>query len=246
MSCLRPNPPDCPTNTQCPGKDGCIPGVCPDFSIKRNDTMPPFRVSVTDENGDPMDLTGLVLEASMWAKAKLARNITATDTSIRLAKDIGFEQALVDDIIVMDRVRSPEHMRITGFDEVNNLILVERGFNSTVPSAYRRNTGLKIFRFMSSPGTTEMVLDNQTQIDGTVVCDQLIESFLVYNWDVRDTCVPGCFCFEFKLLSVDPNSIVIPSVIPDCFLGIGVQWARRFPLCGDFIIKVCNSPTSEM
>lgn len=246
MSCLRPTPPACPVNSQCPDKFGCIPGVCPNFIIKRFDTLPPFRYSVTDDDGDPIDLTGLVLEANMWANASLRSAITATDTSIRLMGDIGFEQSLVDDIIIMSRVRSPEHMRITGFDEANKLVFVERGVNGTTPSAYARNTCLKIFRFISSPGETEMVYDDVQQVDGTILCDQLIESFLVYNWNVNDTCVPGCFHFEFKLLSIDPNSIVVPSVIPQCFLGIGVQSARRYPLCGDFIIKICDTPTAEI
>lgn len=246
MTCVRTTPPACPVNNQCPDKFGCIPGVCPNFTIKRFDTLPPFRYSVTDDDGNPIDLTGLVLEANMWANASLRSAISETDTSIRLMGDIGFEQSLVDDIIVMNRVRSPEHMRITGFDESNKLIFVERGVNGTTPSAYGRNTCLKIFRFISSPGETEMVFDDITQIDGTVLCDQLIESFLVYNWNINDTCVPGCFHFEFKLLSIDPNSIVVPSVIPDCFLGIGVQSVRRYPICGDFLIKICDTPTAEI
>ena len=65
----------CSKNVQgCPQTDGCIPGVCPDFMIKRHDTKPSFKILMEDCDG-PMDLTGLVLEASMWAKAKLKKDL---------------------------------------------------------------------------------------------------------------------------------------------------------------------------
>lgn len=243
MSCVNPISADCGVTPGCPSKDGCIPGVCPDFQIKRNDTRPPFKVSVEDADG-PLDLTGLILEANMWANAKLKKNITADSTSLAFADDIGFEQILPDDIIVMDRVRSPERMRVLGFNECEGLVDVERGYDGTTAQNWKRGTKIKIFRFMNSPGTTEMIYEDVVQVDGTKLCNQLAESLLVYDWTANDTCSPGCFSFEFKLLSVTTPS-EIPSVIPVCYSGLGVDWVRRFPACGEFVIKVCDSPTGE-
>jgi hypothetical protein len=246
MSCVSTNPPDCPINPQCPSKDGCFPGICPDFQIKRNDTVPPFRVSVEDENG-PINLTNLVLEASMWANAKLKKDITSLSTSIGFAGEIGFEQVLENDIIVVGSDgRSPEHMLVVGFDEVNKLIQVERGFNNTTVREWKKGTLLKSFRFINAPATTEMTFEDIGQIDGTTLCNQLSESFLIYEWSSRDTCAIGCFYFEFKLIKMlDHIPSVIPSFIPPCTSGFGVEWVRRFPVCGEFIIKVCQSPTAE-
>lgn len=243
MSCLNTSPPNCGSQPNCPDKFGCT-GQCPDFEIKRHDTMPSFKYSVEDEEGDPIDLTGLVLEASMWAKAKLKTDIDDNDTVIAFADGIGFEQALEDDVIVVDRVRSPEQMLIVSFDEVNKTITVERGYNGTTAAAVKKGTGLKIFRFRNSPATTEMTVEDVEQIDGTVETDVLQESFLVYEWSANDTCVPGCFWLEFKLMQM-ASVVEIPSVTPVCYSGDGVEWVRRFPACGELLIKICDSPTKE-
>ena len=224
---------------------GCPPGVCPDFQIKRHDTVPPFKYSVEDENGDPMDLTGLVLEANMWLCAKFKANVADNDTTFSLADNIGFEQILVGDIIIPDRVRSPEHMRVIGFDEDAKTIEVERGYNDTIPSAWKKGTPMRIFRILNAPAVTEMKYEDITQVDGCVLHDQLVESFLIYEWNANDTCVPGCFWFEFKLLKMATGPVVIPSVTPVCTSGVGVEWVRRFPVCGEFLIKICDSPTAE-
>jgi len=245
MSCLRPNPPSCGIRPRCPSKDGCPEGVCPDFQIKRNDTRPPFKVSVEDENG-PLNLKDLVLEANMWANAKLKSDILPTDTYIALADCIGFCQTLPGDIIVTNRVRCPEHMKVIGFDEDNKLIQVERGVNGTVADNWKRGTGLRIFRFMNAPATIEMIFDDVEQLDGTLSCDELQETFLVYEWIANDTCVPGCFWLEFKLLKMADGPVTIPSIIPICTSGVGVEWVRRFPQCGEFLIRICDSPTSEV
>lgn len=244
MSCVQTSPPGCAgAAPNCPQCDGCIPGVCPDFTIKRGDTKPVFRVSVEDENG-PLDLTGLVIEANMWANAKLKSNITALDTSLALADNIGFCQILPNDIILMNNVRSPEQMRITGFDEVNSLVFVERGFNSTAPLNWKKGSDMRIFRIMNGAAISEMVFDNITQVDGSVQCNVLVESDLIYEWQVNDTCAPGCFHFEFKILKMSAP-VIVPSVTQLCFLGVGVEWTRRFPPCGDFLVKVCDTPTTE-
>ena len=65
----------------CPDEYGCLSGKCPDFTIRRHDTKPAFKVKVEDCDG-PLDLTGLVLEATMWAKGKLKVAMDQDDTEI--------------------------------------------------------------------------------------------------------------------------------------------------------------------
>jgi hypothetical protein len=243
-------------NGGCPDEFNCD-GSCPDFQIKQHDTKPPFKVAISDCNG-PIDLTGLVLEASMWANAKLKSAITSTDTYFALADGIGFQQALVGDIIVVSRVRNPEQMLITGFDENLKLVQVLRGYNGTPVGDYKKGTCLKIFRVLNSVAQTELTYEDQLQVDGTVSTNVLTKSQLVYEWLSNDTCVPGCFNFEFKLLKmttsmsmVNSLSISTPSFTSftpseyGCFIGEGVEWVRRFPTDGSFVIKVQQSPTSE-
>lgn len=239
MACVSVSSPGCASAISCNPCDN----VCPDFQIKRNDTRPPFRVGVEDENG-PIDFTGLVIEASMWTTAKLKANVEELDTVLAFADNIGFYQSLPNDIIVINSARTPEHMRITGFDEVNKLIFVERGFNNTLPQFWKKGTPLQIFRFMNAPAQAEMIFDNIQQVDGTTACNQLIESLLVYEWSSSDTCTPGCFFLEFKVLKM--GTLVIPSVTSLCFSGLGVEWVRRYPTCNAFIIKICESPTGEL
>lgn len=245
MSCIKPNPPGCVSNPNCPSPDGCPPNVCPDFEIKRNDTRPPFKVAITETDGDPIDLTGLVVEANMWVDAKLKANITALSTSLQFADNIGFNRILVNDIILVNAARSAEQMLVTGFDEVNKIVFVERGINNTTPQDWAKGTCLQIFRIMNAPALSELVFDDELQVDGTFNCNVLVDSFLVYEWTANDTCVAGCFWFEFKVLKMTTAPVTVPSVAPECFLGLGVEWVRRFPTCGAYLIKICNSPTSE-
>lgn len=252
------------TSSGCPTKDGCPPGVCPDFTIRRHDTMPAFKVAVGDCDG-PLDLTSedLILEANMWAKAKLKKAISASEDDFRLADDIGFEQVMVGDIIIMDRVRLPEHMLVIAFDETNKLIQVQRGYNGTQASAWKKGASMRIFRTMNASAEIETVYENVIQEDGTTV-EQLTDTLLVFSWDANTTCLPGCYWLEFKLIKmvseeeedVDALAIsVTPSFTPStysaatfgCSLGIGVEWTRRFPVSGEaFLIKIEDSPTSEM
>jgi len=252
----------CPTtSTNCTDKFGCTT-TCPDFTIKRHDTKPPFKVSVEDCDG-PLDLTGdnLVVEVNMWANAKLRSPITPTDTYFRLADNVGFEQIMQGDIIIADRVRLPEHMLVTGFDETNYYIRVQRGYNATTPSAFKKGQTLKIFRAMGVTAEIETTLEDVLQIDGTTLEDQLSETFLVFEWDENTTCLPGCYWLEFKLLQMSSGTSLLSaaSVVPSftsstltpadfgCNLGTGVQWVRRFPANGEgFLIKVIDSPTMEL
>jgi hypothetical protein len=240
----------------CIDRFGCLPSRCPDFTIRQHDTKPDFRFDVEDCDG-PMDLTDLVCEASMWVKAKLKKAITAADTYFGLADAIGFDQIQVGDIIVMDRARAPEQMLVTGFDEVNRLVQVQRGYNGSVVSAYPRGAGLKAFRTLNAVATTEMVREDIPQVDGTVQTAVLTKSTLVYEWAAEDTCLAGCYWFEFKLLKMQTLQLMAsaaPSVSfisyspsdTGCALAAGVEWVRRFPTTGDgFLIQIGPSPTAE-
>lgn len=250
----------CNQSDVCVDQFGCPEGVSPDFCIKRHDTKPPFKVKAVDCNG-PMDLTGLVLEASMWAKAKFKKNVLYNDVYFGLQDDIGFNQINQGDLIVVDQVRAPEQMLVTGFDEVNKLILVERGYHGTIARNYPRGTSIKIFRILNAPAITEMDRQDVVQIDGTVTKDVLIESRFVYEWTAQDTCFPGCYYFEFKLIKMlsmplmsltgglPSTPISFISYTADqlgCGLGAGVEWIRRFPVGTEgFLIKIWDSPTSE-
>jgi len=244
----------CSTSTNCPDSMGCPSDRCPDFTIKRHDVKPPMRIAVSDCDG-PLDLseTGLVLEANMWATGRLKTAITETDTEISLADNIGFEQAMVGDVVVLDRARSPERMEIIGFDENNGTISVRRGIDgTTTASAWKRGTSLRIFRVVNGVASIEMVTEDLTQEDGSVLRDQLTGTFLVYNFLPSDTCLAGCYWLEFKLIkmadtSASPSVISATPSLVGCQLGDGVEWVRRFPSDSEaFLIKIFNSPTAEI
>lgn len=255
-------------NSSCLDAFGCpdpSSGICPDFRIKRHDTKPDFEIIVTD-CGEPLNLEDTVVEVSMWANAKLKAAIDSDDTYFGLADNIGFQQALVGDIIIIaDQIRAPEQMLVTGFDESNKLIRVERGYHGTAIRSYKKGTKIKIFRFIGSVGETEMTTADILQVDGTTEEDVLTQSKLIYVWNSQDTCVPGCFYLEFKLLKMASNSSLsaasslmyaaadlVPSFTTPsasdlgCSLGDGVEWVRRFPVeKAGYLIQIVDSPTSE-
>lgn len=249
-------------SSNCPNAWGCNTSECPDFVIKRHDTKPPFKVAVEDCDG-PFDLTDttLITEVSMWAKGKLRKAIDEDDTYFRLADNIGFDQIMVGDIIVMDQVRAPEHMLVTNFDEANYYVQVQRGYNGTLSRGWPKGNGMKIFRVMNATAEYETVYNDILQADGTTLEDQLMQSFLVYEWTDNDTCLPGCYLLEFKLLKVasseslrvsTQSSNPTPSWTPSgidygCSQGLGIEWVRRFPVDKEgFLIQVTDSPTMEM
>jgi hypothetical protein len=199
----------CSSGCGCPDKLGCPPGVCPDFVIRRHDTKPPFRIAV-EECGETLPVEGLVLEMSMWAKAKLKKSITPSDTAIAFADAIGFEQAMAGDIIFMERVRGPEHMLVLGFDEDALTVNVQRGYNGTGAGTWKKGTPLRIMRIMNSPAETEQVFEDIQQIDGDIEKGVLTGSFFVYEWKSEDTCMPGCFYAEFKLIKMLGLSYYLP------------------------------------
>jgi len=162
----------------------------------------------------------------------------------------------------MERVRLPEQMLVLGFDETNELILVERGYNGTTASSWRKGSSLKIMRVINGVGEISSITDDILQEDGTTAEDQLIETQLVYEWDAEDTCLPGCYYLEFKLLqmllqgtralaTIEPSTIHFTpiSFTPadfGCDMGSGVEWVRRFPETEEgFLINVIDSPTSD-
>lgn len=254
--------------TECPDPLGCPAGVCPDFTIKRHDTEPPFALSVSDCNG-PLDLTDTVAEVSMWAKARLKLAITNSSTTISLADGIGFEQAMVGDVILVSRARSPEQMLIIGFDEVNKTITVQRGYGGTTAAAAIKGTAIRIFRFLNEVAETEMAAEDIEQLDGTTNVGVVTSSQILYHWRPENTCLAGCYWLEVKLLKIKQElleaALIVDQVIvevlgkgsittttpqdprsAECTLGDEVEWIRRFPVDGDgYLIKVFDSPTSE-
>lgn len=248
-----------PQPSCCPDEFGCNPCVCPDFTIRRHDNKPPFKLKIEDCDG-PMDLTGLVVEATMWAKAKLKTAITASDEYFALADNIGFHQIMVGDIIVVDRPRLPEQMLVTAFDEANKLVKVQRGYHGTQAQAWKKGQAIRIMKFINAEAQSEMVYQDVLQLDGTIAEDQLMDSFFIYEWQENDTCLPGCYYLEFKLIKVTSEVTVqaVDTVIPSftspdltpadfgCGLGTNVEWIRRFPVDSEgFLIKIYDSPTSE-
>lgn len=193
----------------CLDKFGCPSDRCPDFIIRRHDTQPPFKVLLEDCNG-PMDIQGLVIEVNMWAKGRLKKSIAEDCEYFTLADNIGFEQMMVGDIIIMERVRSPEYMLVLGFDECNHLVYVQRGYRNTSPQKWKKGTNLRIFRTMNAPAQTEMVYEDIEKPDGTVEKDVLSEAFMVYEWHPEDTCLPGCYWMEFKVLKMKGLVLYLP------------------------------------
>lgn len=247
----------------CIDQFGCISGLCPDFVLKRHDTRPAFKVKIEDCDG-PLDLTNLVLEANMWAAAKLKSTITQADTYFALADNIGFNQIMVGDVIIMDRARLPEKMLVTAFDENNRLVQVQRAYQGTTAQSWKKGSPLRIMKFMNSPAQTEMIFEDILELDGTKTENVLVESYFIYEWQSADTCLPGCYFLEFKLIKmVDTTSMTysmsIPSsVVPSftdsdltpvdfgCGHSMEIDWIRRFPVDTEgFYIKIQDSPTSE-
>jgi hypothetical protein len=255
------------TNTNC---NSACDNVCPDFIIKRHDTYPPFRVAAEDCDG-PLDLSdpNFILEVSMWTSAKLKATLVTNIDYFRLSDDIGFDQIMVGDIIVMDRIRLPEQMLVLGFDETNKLVQVQRGYHGTPISEWKKGSSMKIFRILNATAPQAVIesdIGSEIQTDGSTKSNVLLGTYLVYNWEPNDTCLPGCYVLEYKLLKMIPLIIddnlgqfnLTPSITPSftpstmtpddfgCGIGSGVEWVRKFPSNHDgFIIKIINSPTSE-
>jgi hypothetical protein len=118
-----------------------------------------------------------------------------------LADNIGFEQVMVGDVIIMERARRPEHMLVKAFDETNSLISVQRSYNDTEAFAWKKGSKLKIFRVLNSSADVELVFEDVIQVDGTSE-STLVEADVFYDWKANDTCLSGCYLFEFKLIKM--------------------------------------------
>ena len=211
---MKCNSSSSPYNTNCPDSLGCVAGVCPDFIIRRHDTKPDFKLKIEDCDG-PLDLTDLVLEASMWAKGKLKASVSENDTYFALADNIGFNQIMVGDTIKMNRLRLPEEMLVIAFDEKNNLVQVQRAYHGTTAQEWAKGDSLVIIKFMNATAVVEMVYEDVLELDGTTTPDVLIESYFKYEWSATDTCLPGCYYLEFKLIKMVEEEILSVQTIPD-------------------------------
>jgi hypothetical protein len=221
----------CSQSGGCSDQSGCPEGIKPDFCIKRNSTAPSFKINVEDCDG-VVDLTGnFGLQASIWATAKLKRSIDSNDLEIAFADNLAFDLVKQNNIILMSRARNPEKMRITGFDEDAKTITVQRGYDSTQAQSWSKGSSLRVFRVLDGQADIESVIEDVTQEDGTVLKDQLVQTFLVYNWTEDSTSLSGCFWLEFKLTELDDNLSEVISV-------------RRYPSEGEgFLIRIIDSPT---
>jgi hypothetical protein len=219
------------TKSSCSDAAGCSTGACPDFVIKRYDTRPSFRSSVSDCDG-PLDLTedNLVLEVNMWAEAKLKKAITNVATEIELADGIGFNQVKDGDTLVFSSGRVSERMLVTAFDETNKQITVTRAQDGTSARAWVKGTSIKIMRISDATADIETVTEEVVQPDGSTL-EQTADTLMRYDWVENDTCLPGCFLLEFKLLKMD---------------GASIEWVRRFPAAGEFLIQINDTPTAEI
>jgi hypothetical protein len=180
-----------------------------------------------------VDLTdpNLVLEANMWFSAKLKSPIGASSSSFSFADNLGFDQVLVGDVIVMDRTRNPERMLVSSIDESAKTVTVQRAHGGTAAQAWPRGSGMRVFRFMNAPAIIESVYGDVTSVDGTIT-NELLETFLVFEWGGNTTSMPGCYWLEFKLMMLNSSSI---------------EWSKRMPLSGEgFLVNIVDSPTAEI
>lgn len=237
---------------------GCREDICPDYIVRRNDSRPPVRLSLSTCDG-PLDLTeeGLLVEANMWALARLKRDVTSEGTIIEFADRVGFYQVRPSDVIVVDHVRGPEHLLVDCIDEENYQVHVIRGHHATTAKSIKKGTYLRIFKFMDSSASIDLTKGPVIQEDGTVKKDQLLDTSLIYDWKSGDTCMPGCYYFEFKVMKLkeaaDPeDSVNYPSTcsyaVPfNCGFGEQIEWIRRFPSSGEgLLVRVEDSPTLEV
>lgn len=219
------------SQSNCLDSSGCPSDRSADFCIKKNDTTPPFKISIEDCDG-VVDLTGnFILEVNIWIKTKLKKSINDTETELSFADNIGFNQILEGNMIQMDRARNSEKMLITGFDEENLTVTVTRGYDGTVAQSWAKGSALRVFRAIDAPGSIESVIEDITKEDGTILQDQLTNTFLVFNWIDDTTSLSGCFWLEFKLIQMNEDLSEILSV-------------KRYPSEDEgFLIRILDSAT---
>lgn len=219
-------------NSGCDNAGDCP--ATPDLCIKRHDTRPSLKVAMSDCDG-PVDLTeeGVVVEASMWFDAKLKSEISSSETEIKFADNIGFESVMVGDVISTSKSRSPEMMLVNAVDESSKTVVVSRGHEGTTPQVWAKGTHVSVFRFRDESAQVESVFEQVEGLDGTT-SEDLVDTFLVFDWTTQHTSVPGCYWVEFKILKVLPGAG-----------GPVVEWVKRVPLSSQgFMVRVIDSPTS--
>ena len=98
------------TSTSC----GCSTAIAemPIYVVKQHSTYPPFKVDVTDCNGEPYDLKDLVVEAAMWTNAKLKSAITVTDYLIKFADNVGYDSVGPNSILHVSNGRDRKSTRL--------------------------------------------------------------------------------------------------------------------------------------
>lgn len=180
-----------------------------DFVIKRNSTQPSIRLKIYDCDGGPIDLTNKEVTASMWANAKLKRDINENSFEVSLADNIGLNTVIPDDILLLKNSYNHELVQVSSI--VNNTLMVTRGYFDTNPTSWKRGTGIKIIKIMNSGATFDLVKEDVMKLNGTIEKNVLVESYLVYNWFVDDTRVPGKYYFEFKVIERNENDEIVSS-----------------------------------
>ena len=204
-----------------------------DLCIKKGDTLPSLRVSMTDCDG-VVDLTdsNLALEASMWFKAKTKAALSNSQDTIQLADNVGFDTIMIGDVIVTNRSRNREIMLVTGINESSKSISVTRGYEDSQEQSWSKGTELKIFRFRNQTATIESVFEESQSLNGEISND-LVDTFLVFKWDSNHTAMPGCYLLEFKLFKVDPDTAE-------------VEWIKSIPLSKEgYLINVLDSSDTQ-
>lgn len=180
----------------------------------------------------PMDFSvGVAVEASMWFDAKLKSPISASDTSLRFADDIGFDSIAVGDVISTSGSRSPELMLVSSVDESSKSVVVSRGHSATSPRGWPKGESLSVFRFLDQPAQIESAYEDVESLDGEVA-EELVDTILVFEWLAAHTSVPGCYWVEFKIMGLDEVG--------------DIKWTKRVPLSAKgFMVRVVDSPTSS-
>jgi len=180
-----------------------------DFIIKRNSTQPSLRLKVFDCDWSPIDLSKFEITASMWANAKLKKDISDSDFEILLADNVGLNTVIPGDVILLKS--SADHELVQVASIVDNAIMVTRGYFETTAVSWKKGTSIKIIKIMNSSATYDLVREDVIKLDGTKELNVLVESYLVYNWFVDDTRVPGEYYLEFKVIERNAQDEIISS-----------------------------------
>jgi hypothetical protein len=224
----------CSQNNNCSGLYNCPSDRFTDFCIKRYDTAPSLKMSVENYD-DSLDFSqgNFELKVSIWLNCKLKKNITDSETEIQLADNIGFHQIALNNVLVLNRARNPEKLLVTGFVESENKIVVQRGYDSTTPQAWNKGNSITAFRVIDDDAEIELVLEDVTKEDGTIIQDEVVDTLFTYNWSEEATSLPGCYFLEFKLTEYEEGTSDVISI-------------RKVPVQNEgLLIGVLDSPTES-